>query len=387
MPSYDVIVVGARVAGVTLAIYLARVGIHVLLIDKATLPSDVISSAFLWPPTMSSLARLGVLAKVEDGLPRLRSWLKFADRLAVQSNPPWPEPYSYNLAPMRIRFDHILLDQALSTGCVELWSPFQVEMILYNGKWAVGVVARNGRIVQKAYADWIIGADGRRSRVAHLLGAQTLRSYSPYRAWFMAYLTNWGGNMDQVTAGMQGENWIGVTPTYDGLAIASLSVPITTLPAFRHHPQQEFYACLKKSPFISERMSQAQIVGHVRGVADLGGKLKQSEGDGWALVGDASAYVDPIAATGIGFSLLGAERLAQGITRARSGSGTQMRLNTYQQECNSLYSPIFVETSIPPPTNPTGEHDWWHSATNDPTLVKQHFANLVRTTITSFSER
>jgi flavin-dependent dehydrogenase len=384
MPSYDVIITGARVAGAALAIHLAQVGAQVLLIDKAIFPSDVISSAFLWPPTVSHLAQIGVLTEVEHGLPELRSWLKFSDGLAVQGIPPWLGPFSYNLAPMRIHFDHILLNRALSTGSVELWSPARVESLLYHGNSVVGVVARNGRLVRQAHADWVIGADGRHSHVAHLVGAQTLHAYSPYRAWFVAYLTNWGGNLGQVVAGMQDENWIGVTPTYDELAIASLSVPITALSEFRHRLKQEFCARLKQNYFIAERMNQAQVVGRVRGVVDLGGWLKQSVGEGWALVGDASAHMDPIAATGIGFSLIGAQRLARALTCA--GAETMMRLNAYQQECNTLYRPIFEETSTPPPANSTEKHDWWYRAANDPTLVERHFVNVVQATIASFPE-
>jgi flavin-dependent dehydrogenase len=46
---YDAIIVGARCAGSPTAMLLARRGLKVLLVDKATFPSDTISTHILWP--------------------------------------------------------------------------------------------------------------------------------------------------------------------------------------------------------------------------------------------------------------------------------------------------------------------------------------------------
>lgn len=48
---FDVVVVGARCAGAALAMFLARSGVKVLLIDKNPLPSDqVLSTHTIHPP-------------------------------------------------------------------------------------------------------------------------------------------------------------------------------------------------------------------------------------------------------------------------------------------------------------------------------------------------
>jgi len=71
---YDVIIIGSRVAGATLALRLGREQARVLLVDKATFPSDTLSSAFLWPPTLMHLDKLGILHEVGHDLPRLTTW-------------------------------------------------------------------------------------------------------------------------------------------------------------------------------------------------------------------------------------------------------------------------------------------------------------------------
>ncbi|HSH99282.1 MAG TPA: FAD-dependent monooxygenase, partial [Reyranella sp.] len=61
MPAYDAIVVGARCAGASLALLLARRGRRVMVLDRARFPSDTVSTHFLWPRTTAALARWGLL--------------------------------------------------------------------------------------------------------------------------------------------------------------------------------------------------------------------------------------------------------------------------------------------------------------------------------------
>ena len=69
---YDVIIVGARVAGSSLAILLGRQGLRELLVDRDQFPSDTLSTHLLQPPAVEMLDRLGALADVEaPGLRRL----------------------------------------------------------------------------------------------------------------------------------------------------------------------------------------------------------------------------------------------------------------------------------------------------------------------------
>ena len=64
-PSYDAIVVGARCAGSPTAMLLARKGYRVLLVDKATFPSDTMSTHLVHPPGVAALERWGLLERLE----------------------------------------------------------------------------------------------------------------------------------------------------------------------------------------------------------------------------------------------------------------------------------------------------------------------------------
>ena len=62
---YDAIVVGARCGGAPTAMLLARRGYRVLLVDKATFPSDTMSTHLVHPPGVAALARWGILERLE----------------------------------------------------------------------------------------------------------------------------------------------------------------------------------------------------------------------------------------------------------------------------------------------------------------------------------
>src|SRR5215472_12145174 len=61
---YDVIVVGARVAGAATAMLLARNGLRVLAVDRAAFPSDTVSSHQVQVPGVARLRRWGLLDRL-----------------------------------------------------------------------------------------------------------------------------------------------------------------------------------------------------------------------------------------------------------------------------------------------------------------------------------
>ena len=81
---YDAIVVGARCAGAPTAMLLARKGYRVLVVDRASFPSDTISTHMIHAPGVAALKRWGVLDKV------------------VASGCPPVETYSFDFGPITI---------------------------------------------------------------------------------------------------------------------------------------------------------------------------------------------------------------------------------------------------------------------------------------------
>src|SRR5262249_62304837 len=101
MAEYDAIVVGARCAGAPTAMLLARRGWRVLLVDRATFPSDTVSTHLMHAPAVAALARWGLLDRVvATGCPPIRSYSFDFGAITISGTPrpidefgtPYPPP-------------------------------------------------------------------------------------------------------------------------------------------------------------------------------------------------------------------------------------------------------------------------------------------------------
>src|SRR5215217_5362876 len=128
---YDAIIVGARVAGSSLAILLGRQGKHVLLVDRDSFPSDTLSTHLLQPPAVEMLDRLGVLAEVESaGLRRLGRLRTYLGDVVVEG--PLRAPGAYALCARRDRLDMALIREATRRHGVDLMEGTAVHGLLWE---------------------------------------------------------------------------------------------------------------------------------------------------------------------------------------------------------------------------------------------------------------
>src|SRR5262245_2557284 len=114
--TYDAIVIGARCAGSPAAMLLARKGWSVLLVDRATFPSDTVSTHSIHPPGVSALKRWGLLDRfVATGCPALDTYAFDFGPVVLAGRPGRPDsPVAY--APRRTVLDKLLVDAAAEAG-------------------------------------------------------------------------------------------------------------------------------------------------------------------------------------------------------------------------------------------------------------------------------
>jgi len=165
---HDVIVVGARCAGSPLAMLLARRGYRTLLVDRATFPSDTVSTHVIHPPGVSALRRWGLLDQVvATGCPPVGRYSFDFGPITLAGAPGTTDsPYAY--APRRQLLDKILVDAAAAAGA-EVREGFGVEEVLVEDGVVTGIRGGNGQVER---ARVVIGADGRNSVVAKAVRAR-----------------------------------------------------------------------------------------------------------------------------------------------------------------------------------------------------------------------
>jgi flavin-dependent dehydrogenase len=166
---YDAIVVGARCAGAAAGMLLARKGYRVLLVDRATFPSDTWRLHFIHQPGVARLQRWGLLEQVAATCPPiLKRTIDLGDFPLTGWAPPF-ESVAEAYSPRRFALDQILVNAALSAGA-ELRVGFSVQDLVWRDDRVVGIRGQHRGSVAE-YARVVIGADGLHSKVAQAVEA------------------------------------------------------------------------------------------------------------------------------------------------------------------------------------------------------------------------
>src|SRR5215470_18419098 len=319
---YDVIIVGARVAGASTAMLLARRGLKVLVVDRATFPSDTLSTHQVQPPGVARLARWGVLdAVLTAGTPVTRDVRFDQGDAVITGRYPAYQGVEAMCSPRRTLLDRVLVDAARAAGA-EVRENFAVEELLGDGQ-VTGVRGREkGAPAVAEQARLVIGADGKHSLVARAVNARAYRTRPPRS---IAFYTYWAGvpARDGCPAGT-GEIYgrpgcaVGAWPTNDGLLMTYLAWPAARFDEFRRDVEGNFLRTLD-AVGLGERIRAGTRAERFRGTPDLPSYLRQPRGPGWALVGDAGLLLDPITGQGISHAFRDAELLADAVADGLGG--------------------------------------------------------------------
>jgi len=316
---YDAIVIGARCAGSPTAMLLARQGHRVLLIDRATFPSDTTSTHLIHPQGVAALQRWGLLDElIETGVPPLPE-LRLDFGAVVSDGTPAPvDGISEHYAPRRRVLDKLLLDAAVRAGA-ELRTQASVTGLLRAGDRVCGVrFSRPGGPDLRVLGRIVIGADGVDSTVAKHVGAAvyhdkghlTCASYSHWSGIASPRLTLYpglGGAVREI-------------PTHDGLTCVDAAWPVGEFDAVRTNIEERFTAAIERhAPDLTGRMRDAKREEPFFGTGRIPNFFRRSHGPGWALAGDAANHKDPIGAHGISDAFRDADRVGHAVHAGLTG--------------------------------------------------------------------
>jgi 2-polyprenyl-6-methoxyphenol hydroxylase-like FAD-dependent oxidoreductase len=328
----DVLVVGGRCAGASTALRLARAGLRVRLVERARHLGDVVSGHLVKPLGVRLLHDWGVLDALEEaGTPPLGDRVLWLDG-RPQPAPPPPPGVRPPIAPRRTVLDPLLLDAARSAGAiVELG--VSVDGVLRDGPRVVGVSTSAG----ERRARLVVGADGRRSRLAALVGAPFTRYEMPVT---FAYYTYWrGSRIGGVHAWLERGLFVGMFPTNDELALAFIQAPAAGFQAARRAPLDTYVAALRAREPLRDLLGNGVIAERLRGISDLPSFFRVSAGPGWVLAGDAGHHKDPVIARGIADAFRDAELIAEAAVAGWDG-GLDDALSAYPARRDQDAAPL-----------------------------------------------
>lgn len=339
---YDVVIVGARCAGAATALLLARRGLRVLAIDRGHYGSDTVSTHALMRAGVLQLARWGVLDAIKAaGTPVIRKTSFYYgddEVLAVPIKPLGDIEGLY--APRRTVIDRVLVDAARNAGAEITFETQLVDLVRSDNGRVAGLVFKDGHDHERRVsAELVIGADGVRSTVARLAGAENYRTGRHATGVIFSY---WSGT------GIAGYHWYykpgvsaGAIQTNDDQACIFASVPYARFPEMMRHGTKEGHQQVLEecAPDLAAVVQQSEPVEKLRGFGGEPGYFRQSYGPGWALVGDAGYFKDPLTAHGITDALIHADLLAQAVA-----VGTEAAFAGYQSARDNLAATHFEVT-------------------------------------------
>ncbi|MGZ4617858.1 MAG: NAD(P)/FAD-dependent oxidoreductase [Frankiaceae bacterium] len=342
---YDAIIVGARVAGASTALLLARKGMSVLVLDRASFPSDTLSTHQVQLPGIARLHQWGLLDRVARAGTPATPAVRFDTGNAVLSGSfPEHEGIDALYSPRRTLLDAMLIDAAREAGA-EIRTDVVVDELCWNDGMVTGIRGRmkSGAAVGET-ASVVVGADGKHSFVARAAGAAQHRMTPPLTA---ACYTYWEGV--PLTGGemyARERRAIGAWPTNDGLAMTYVALPVREFETARHDTEGAILAALDLAGDLGERVRAGRRAERVRATPDLPNAFRRPYGPGWALVGDAGLVMDPVTGQGIADAFRDAELLSDALEQALSGrTALQAAMSRYERARNRAARPMFDFTT------------------------------------------
>lgn len=377
--TFDAIVVGARVAGSATAHALAGLGWRVALVERKARPlGPTLSLPITYPRGLARFRDLGLLPAIDAVMPRLKRveslHLGLAGGLSIAGSVPAASGFDYAVILRREVLDDALLDFTLAArpGAITLYDGASVDDLLRERGRVCGVrIHSNTRYASATAlrAPLVIGADGRFSRVARLVGAAPYNTRQSFTTLFYSYGRGMDlrGLSDVTFLPAANQRMVVFSDVGEGLQVMSAWFPVSQYAAFQRDPSGELRASWESVPELRERMAGAELLGKTMGLAPQEGYFRPAGGPGWALVGDARHFKDPASGQGLHDALYTVQRLVEALTAATGGSPLasdtahrrfQAEIARVQADSDRALKPMydftytFAEGLVRPPTLP-----------------------------------
>jgi flavin-dependent dehydrogenase len=334
--NYDVVVVGGGPAGSTVGTFLAQKGHKTLILERAKFPRFHIGES-LMPESYWTFRKLGMLPKLKES-PFVKKYsVQFVNSIGKESAPFYfdmmnPHDCSQTWQVLRSEFDEMMLNNAAEHGA-EVWQEANVTDVHFEPSEtdelpkATGVTVTRGGQPYNVKAKIVVDATGNNAMISRRLNIRkadpNLRKVAIF-AHYTGAIRDEGKNAGAtlVVALPNHEGWFWYIPLADDV----MSVGVVGNPDYlitgRDNPQQTLDEEIAKTQWMADRLKPATQVSEIRVASDYTYQSRRVAGDGWVLVGDAFAFLDPIYSSGVFMALKTGELAANAINNALAKNDT-----------------------------------------------------------------
>ncbi len=355
-----IVIIGGGPGGAAAASFLCQRGHTPLVIERETFPRFHVGESLL-PASQQIWERMGLA----EALQHSGHTFKHAGEFFVGKSPQQEErvgitalfsimppkkayvrPFAYQVE--RATFDKQVLDFAQSQGAqVRRGS---VRSVLFDGEQARGVLVRQRDGQEREIeADFVIDASGRRAVIAKQLGLQEKDPQLKTSACF-GHFRNVARDPGARQGYFQGyfieHGWLWLIPLSDNRMSVGLVQNSPACDSWSKDPQKNLMDVVNKYRFIQKRFEHAEQTGPVRMYRDMAYYSRRMTGPGWAAVGDAAFFIDPLYSSGVHTAFLMGEAAAQAAHKTLEAAHCPKPLAAYEKRFRKYhsYTASFIRT-------------------------------------------
>jgi 2-polyprenyl-6-methoxyphenol hydroxylase-like FAD-dependent oxidoreductase len=319
----DVIIVGARCAGSPLAALLARRGVRVALVEQTTFPCDTLSTHIVEAQALAFLDRLGVMHEIRaTGAPVIDRFDARQEDLEYSTQIPQPSGGVGGTASVRRTLLDPILAQAAAEAGADLHMASRVTGLLEDRGRVAGVRVTQNDSEATLRARLVVGADGRNSTIASLVGARKYNLTPNERFMYWSFFEGVApAGCDPAFVFHRWDDRIVIATHADSGLYQVIVIPdLRDLPRFRADLEGSFLEYAHSCRPVAQALQSAQRVGKLFGMLRWEGFFRDASGPGWVLVGDAGHFKDPTPGQGIQDAFRQVDELVPAIVGALGGT-------------------------------------------------------------------
>jgi len=322
---FDVLVIGGGPAGTTIASLLAEKGHSICLLEKAYHPRFHIGESLL-PMNLPLFEKLGVLGQVDAiGIK------KYAAEFNSQKTPLAQDTFYFAKAASnspafayevrRSELDEILFKNCQKKGVTALEGMTVTHCELANSQKKT--IATNAQGQQHEFTSkYLVDASGRDTILAQQLNSKHKNPKHKMAAIFGHFKNvarRTGTDEGNISIYWFQHGWVWLIPLKDGV----MSVGCVCWPEYLKTRNSDLETFLQTSlsliPEVEQRMKGAQLDGEVQATGNYSYQSSIMSGDGFLLIGDAYAFVDPVFSSGVYLAMQSATRGAELVNQLLNG--------------------------------------------------------------------
>ena len=307
---FDVIVLGGGPAGSVAAMFLAKAGKRVCLIEKANFPRDKICGDAQGRKAAGIMRKLGIYEEYEK-LPGQKIYgitLSSPNGTQIEVDVEDRKNPAPGYVHKRIVFDEFLFKNAVKL-VTELKNVVAKDVIVEDG-CVKGLVIDNNGHKEEVRSKILIAADGATSIVA----AKFKLNDNPTDHFISAirgYYKNVSGMTDRIEIHMVDElipGYFWIFPLPNNEANVGLGMIITDMAEKKINLKDAMIRAIEKNPLFKDRFKNSELVGDIKGWnLPLASHRRKIYGNGFILLGDAAGLIDPLSGEGVGTAMISGE--------------------------------------------------------------------------------